>query len=128
MLKQISSSNNIFLLDQDDIYKVLHTFSMLITDYSSIYFDYLLTNNPIIFTPFDKDNYLKKDREFYYSYDKITPGPHALNWKEVMHNIDNFLLNPALFQDERKLMKNKFHYFQDNESSHRVLKAIYDLL
>ncbi|GAF81339.1 unnamed protein product, partial [marine sediment metagenome] len=45
-----------------DIYPILSQTDVLITDYSGVYFDYLLLNRPIIFAPFDINQYVKEDR------------------------------------------------------------------
>ncbi len=127
MLKEIESSKNIVFLEVDDIYEVLHTFDMLITDYSSIYFDFLLLDRPIIFAPFDKEIYLKKDREFYFDYDEVTPGPKAENWYEVIDSIAIFLDNPDKFKTQRISMKSKFHSYADNQSSKRIIDYIVNL-
>ena len=42
--------------------------SAMITDYSSIYFDYLLLDKPIIFFPFDKEDYLNNQRDIVYNF------------------------------------------------------------
>ena len=44
-------------------------FDILITDYSSIYIDYLLLDRPLIFLPYDKEQYLK-GRGMNFEYDK----------------------------------------------------------
>ncbi len=65
-------SKNIILFDKKlDVYPVLPFTDCLITDYSSIYFDYHLMDKEVILFPFDKAVYLDKDREMYYSYDKV---------------------------------------------------------
>lgn len=128
MIKKISLSKNIFTLEHDDIYQELMNFDILITDYSSIYFDYLLLDRPIIFTPFDKDSYLKDEREFYYDYDAVAPGPQAQNWDEVIVCINDFIQNPNLFSKERKHIKDKFHQYQDDNSSKRVMENILKII
>jgi len=99
----------------------------LITDYSSVYFDFLLTDRPIIFAPFDYDSYIAKDRELYYDYDKVTPGPKCKDWDEVLDWIEKFKTNPSLYQKERAKAKDKFHKYKDNKNSRRVFKEIVEL-
>lgn len=77
-----------------DIYPVLSHTDFLLTDYSSIYSDYPLLNKPILFTPFDKEAYIKF-RGLYGEYDEITAGRSARNWDEVVRLLSNLDLNPA---------------------------------
>lgn len=59
---------------QADINAALPAFDALVTDYSSIYIDYLLLDRPLIFLPYDKDDYLAT-RGLNFDYDAVTPGP-----------------------------------------------------
>ncbi|MGL6302014.1 CDP-glycerol glycerophosphotransferase family protein [Aeromonas caviae] len=80
----VSSLTNISLANNsEDPSTMLAEADCLITDYSSIYFDYLVLNRPIIFFPFDKNEYLK-GREFYFDYDIYTPGVKAYNARELI--------------------------------------------
>jgi len=116
-----------FITDEDidqDIYTVLNKFDIMITDYSSVHFDFLLTQNPIIFAPFDKEKYLKNDREFYFNYNEVTPGPHANNWEEILEYIEKFIHNPKLYEKERLKVMNRFNIFTDSKNCQRVFSAI----
>lgn len=112
---------------EQDIYSVVPDYDILITDYSSIFFDYLLSDNPIIFAPFDYEKYITKDRELYYDYDEVTPGPKCKNWDEVLEWIVKFKENPNLFKKEREEVKNRFHKYQDGRSCERVFNEIIKL-
>lgn len=109
---------------EQDIYSVVPDYDILITDYSSIFFDYLLSDNPIIFAPFDYDEYLKKDRELYYDYNEVTPGPKCKNWDEVLEWIVKFKENTELYKEEREAVKNRFHKYQDGKNCDRVFNEI----
>jgi len=112
------------LLDIDDVYGMLQDFDFLVTDYSSVYLDYLLTDNPIIFAPFDIEQYMKKDREFYYNYEDITPGPKAKNWDEVLCYIEEAVNYPEKYRAERRKIRKLFHRYADGNSSERVFEAV----
>ncbi|MFO7817724.1 MAG: CDP-glycerol glycerophosphotransferase family protein [Desulfovibrionales bacterium] len=128
LVKLINSSDNIFLYHEEDIYDSLNQFDFLITDYSSIFFDYLLLDKPIIFAPFDLKKYKKEDREHYYAYKDITPGPKAKNWDEVVDLIKESIANPDKYKEERKKIRDKFHAYQDKNSCQRVYKEIVKVL
>jgi len=107
-----------------DIYPLLKKTDVLITDYSSVYFDYLLLNRPIIFAPFDIDEYLTRDRELYYSYDKVTPGPKAKNWPDIIYYVSKSLKNNELKKEEREKISKIFNLFFDGRSSERLYKIL----
>jgi CDP-glycerol glycerophosphotransferase (TagB/SpsB family) len=119
-----NQSNIKFLRESMDPYELLQESTILITDYSSIYFDFLLTQRPIIFTPFDIEEYQKKDREFYYNYEDVTPGPKCQDWNEVLIWIEMFVKDITLFEKERKEVNKKFNKFDDFKNSERVYQMI----
>ncbi|MFV9644277.1 MAG: CDP-glycerol glycerophosphotransferase family protein [Desulfobacterales bacterium] len=57
-----------------DIYPALSLIDCLVTDYSSIYFDYLLLDRPIIFFPYDFDHYIADERKLLFDYIDMAPG------------------------------------------------------
>lgn len=73
----LSKYNNIVDITQEEIdtQELLKHTDILITDYSSVYIDYLLLDRPIVFYNYDIDDYKMNDREMYFDYDTVTPGP-----------------------------------------------------
>ena len=51
----------------------LSQIDLLVTDYSSIYLDYILVNKPMLFLPYDIELY-EKERGFIFDYNENTPG------------------------------------------------------
>jgi CDP-glycerol glycerophosphotransferase (TagB/SpsB family) len=113
-----SYSNIIFIDSKIDIYALLPHSDLLITDYSSIYFDYLLLNKEIIFYPFDYDMYMQVDRDFYFDYEAITPGIKVDTFSNLLDSLDN--MDKLQYKEERKKLKNKLWCFQDGHASARV--------
>jgi len=68
---------------------------ILITDYSSIYIDFLLTNKPIVFYAYDIKNYLSKDRELYFNYNNViikeTLTKNEYDFFDTIKNIDKLI-------------------------------------
>lgn len=110
-------------LAQDDVTEHLISADVLITDYSSIFLDYLLLDRPIIFAAFDLNLY-EKNRGFHYNYNEVTPGVKARNWEEVLDNLKNIVEGIDNWSSQRKSIRDKFHSFQDGKSSERLFKAI----
>lgn len=105
------TGNRIRLLDENKIYdimEVLNIFDVLITDYSSIYIDYLLLQRPIIFLPYDREKYLY-DRGMNFEYDLVTPGPKPNNMNEFFDELKLILEEKDEFKDERNRINNYFN-------------------
>lgn len=118
----IAQSRRIKLANFKDVYFILNNVDVLMTDYSSVYIDYLLLNRPIIFTPFDFDTY-KEKRGFYYDYEKVTPGPKARSWDEVLECIDGVIKNDQ-FKERRTDIGRMFNSWNDKNNSSRVYSLV----
>lgn len=59
--------------DYEEINDYLSFFDSLITDYSSILYDFMLLDRPMLFLPYDYDTY-EKNVGFAIDYNKVTPG------------------------------------------------------
>lgn len=100
---------------------------ILITDYSGCYFDFLLLDRPIIFTPFDYDDYTKNDRELYFDYYENIAGFRASNWNDVENEILNIYNGNDNYKVIRSKMKNRFNTFKDSKSSNRLFDIIHNI-
>jgi len=106
-----------------DTQELLNIADLLITDYSSVYFDYLLLNRPIIFIPFDLEEY-EADRGFLFDYNDNTPGPKVFSFSDFLKQIKMNINKPDLFEKDRMAVNGKFNKFKDNKSTERVVKII----
>lgn len=109
-----------------DMYEILGGIDLLITDYSSVYFDYLLINKPIIFTPVDLEIY-KQRRGLLFEYDEFTPGPKVTSQYELQEEISNSLSNPKYYEKERLAIRDLVHFYKDDKSSERIWEIISEL-
>lgn len=96
----------------DDIMEVLNIFDMLITDYSSIYIDYLLTGKPVMFLPYDREEYLK-ERGMNFDYDQVTPGPKPKTLKEFLNSVYELLYNHNSYGQQRADVNRFFNEIQE---------------
>lgn len=124
----INAAENIFFYAQDDIYEELASFDFLITDFSSIYFDFMLTQKPIIFAPFDMAGFEGSVRQLYYDYDEVTPGPKAYNWPELLDCIAQVLHHPEEYSECIINTRSRFHSYADDRSCERVYQEVMSLL
>ncbi|MBR2863290.1 MAG: CDP-glycerol glycerophosphotransferase family protein [Bacteroidaceae bacterium] len=78
----------VFLDNRMDIYPLLPFTDVLVTDYSSIYYDYLLMpEKEILLFPFDYQEYVTEDRDLAFDFDEYTPGERVYSFDELVQQI-----------------------------------------
>ena len=107
-----------------DIYPLLKYTDLLITDYSSIYFDFLLLDRPIIFYNYDYDEYSSNMGGFVYDYYENTPGIKVSTQDHMQGAIVESLRGDAPFSNQRKEVLNRFHTYQDDQSGNRICELL----
>lgn len=106
-----------------DIYPLLRYADILITDYSSLFFDFLLLDKPIIFFPYDLKEYNASQRSFLLDYDLHTPGDKALTLKGLIRKIAKQKIEDA-YIDKRRAVRQLMFSDMDHQSSLRIAKLI----
>jgi CDP-glycerol glycerophosphotransferase (TagB/SpsB family) len=129
-LNKLFSSQNVSrikLIADADPLETLKDADILITDYSSVYFDYLLLDRPVIFTPFDYEFYKKEIAGFNFSYEEVTPGPKCFDWNHVLREIEE-IFEYDNYANIREEVNSKINLYQDDQSSRRVSERIVEIL
>lgn len=96
-------SNIVFHNANGDIYPLLKYVDVLVSDYSSIVYDFLLLNKPIIFYNYDIDEY-KKNVLLLFDYNEFSPGIKV----ETQDELENSFLQENLYFKQREKIKNLF--------------------
>jgi len=117
-------SNVYFHSAQGDIYPLLKYTDVLVTDYSSIYFDFLLIDRPIVFYDYDYEEYSSNMGGFFYDYEENAPGIKVKTQEEMQCAILQSLNCADSFAEQRKLVSNRFHTHQDELSSNRIIESV----
>jgi CDP-glycerol glycerophosphotransferase len=107
--------------DIADLYLVS---DILITDYSSVFFDYAGLNRPIIFYMYDIEDYRDRLRGFYFDIEKDAPGPIVENEKDLFEAIDYALENGHASPEAFKAFHDRFCYLEDGKATERVVKRL----
>ena len=82
---------HIYYIDANiDLYPILPFTDIMISDYSSIWYDYLLLpNKGVIHYDFDVNSYAKNEFRFFRDYKTFTPGVHASDFKQLLATIES---------------------------------------
>jgi CDP-glycerol glycerophosphotransferase (TagB/SpsB family) len=116
-----SNIKDISKMDIDPQVVIYHT-DILITDFSSVCFDYLLLKRPILF--YFYDDYEKDDNDIYYDIKQLDIGEKCYSEKELYNSIRKIFGNYDLYiPSDEKI--NIFHKYIDGNSSKRIYEKLY---
>ena len=95
---------------------------VVITDYSSLIFEYSLMNRPMVFYSYDLDSYYDW-RGFYYDYEEMTPGPVCKTMEELMDALAN--VDAQFDQEKMDAFRRKFMGACDGHATERIEELMF---
>ncbi|MFC6178471.1 CDP-glycerol glycerophosphotransferase family protein [Weissella sagaensis] len=110
--------------DEMDANLILGITDILITDYSSIFFDYLVTDKPIIFYAWDHELY-SSYRGMYFDDDEL-PGPILDDIAAVGHTLQDIDQVYTQYQQKYQQLKEKIVTYDDGQVTERIVQTIFD--
>lgn len=108
----------------DDIQELLVHTDVLLTDYSSVCFDYLQADRPIIYYVYDLEDYMHETRAFYINFKERITGPFAKNETELLSLIlqSDDWFNAEPYRSDFLRFRREFQRFSDGLASKRLLQ------
>lgn len=97
---------------------------ILITDYSSLIFEYSLLNKPIIYFPYDIGDYFD-ERGFYFEYSDYLYGDVVYNTENLIYSIKNAFVKQSLYIEKREKFKKLFMSGCDGKSTKRLIDLVF---
>lgn len=123
--KNIYAISNLDLRKHNlDLYEVLNSGDLLITDYSSVYADFLFMNKPILFTNYDIDEYRNNRGIALEPYDFWTAGPKVKDQNSLQIELLKSLTDKTYYLNKRAELKSVFFKYDDANSSQRIWEHI----
>jgi len=106
----------------EDTMELLVETDLVISDYSSIAVDYMLRDLPVIYYPYDLEDYIARSRKMYFDFHDWVPGPIARSEDEVLElmlDTEKWFQEPE-YQERFQAARHKFHKYLDAGASHRM--------
>ena len=98
---------------------------ILITDYSSIMFDYANKKKPIILFGYDYDKY-KETRGVYFDIKESAPGPFVKNNEELIEVINNKKYEDSVNHDKLNSFHRKYCQFDNGDAAKKVVNIVFE--
>jgi len=123
---EMSTCKNIFNFNSfgDEMNQLMGITDVLITDYSSLFADYLIYNKPIVFAKFGHHAYLA-EIDLALDYDNDLPGIKVDNWHDMLEALADILINnDDKYKNRRSDMIHKIYPNLDGKARERIAKFI----
>lgn len=109
-----------------DMQELLLITDILITDYSSVMFDFANTKRPLLFFTYDLEQYKENIRGFYFDFEEEAPGPLLYDTDEVIDSILNIDVVQEEYEQKYDAFHKKYCHLDDGHASERVVDHIFD--
>ena len=123
--KNINSKIILASWEKYDIQELLKSSALMVTDYSSVFFDMIYMKKPIVFYQFDEDEYRKYQYgEGYFDYHNNNFGnSYAESWR-VVKELKTILENDCKISPQYLDSHKEIFRFYDRKNSERVFKIL----
>jgi CDP-glycerol glycerophosphotransferase (TagB/SpsB family) len=103
--------------------------ALMITDFSSTFFDFCYLEKPIIYAQFDKEDFYAGQiyNEGYFGYEKNGFGPVCETYEDTVNTLINSINNDCVLDSEYEKRIKDFYAFNDNQNCQRIFDAIVNM-
>ena len=109
----------------EDINELYIISDILITDYSSVFFDFANLKKPILFYMYDYNNYKNNLRDFYIDLKEL-PGPILKKENTLIKEIKNIDNYSKKYKEKYEKFNKKYNYLDDGNATKRVVEEIFN--
>lgn len=122
---QVAGPNVINVSKYPDINDLYLAADVLVTDYSSVMFDFVNTGKPMVFLVPDIAEYRDLLRGFYFDFEREAPGPLVEDTTQAIHYIDGLSDRPLDPSSAYSNFKERFACFDDGLATDRVARQVF---
>ncbi len=122
-----TSSDKVIIasLNEYSVPDLLKECSLLITDYSSVFFDVAYLKKPVVYNHFDYTEYRNSNyKTGYFSYEKNGFGPVVQQREDLIKEIEKYLNNNFQVEQCYVERQNKFFMYHDQKNCERIYQKI----
>lgn len=122
-----TDSERVILADKSthDVQQLLMTCALLVTDYSSVFFDVAFLEKPIIYYQFDEEEFRKYHyQKGYFDFRRDGFGPVCTEEEALLQALERHLRNGMQMEPEYRARRTRFFPLRDAQNCQRTFEAI----
>jgi CDP-glycerol glycerophosphotransferase (TagB/SpsB family) len=116
LLNALADMSCISVGGKSDLYEELTSYELVITDFSSLFYDAIAVDVKTVLAPFGLNEYINEDRQLYFMPNEIFPYKMADSWYSLLQLLPEYFLQEL----DLSLIKQQF-YCEDNEGANEGL-------
>jgi CDP-glycerol glycerophosphotransferase len=120
----VRANNVIDVTSYPDVSELFVVADVLITDYSSVMFDYTVTGKPVLFFTPDLEHYRDQLRGFYFDLTPVAPGPIARTSDELLELVRERASVAAEYAEKYRDWQRRFNPDDDGRAADRVVAKL----
>ncbi len=126
LFKKYESSNIIIASREDyDVQDLLKKSKLMVTDFSSVFFDFAYMNKPVVYFQFDKERFTSEHyKKGYFSFEKNGFGPVIENYKDVSDYLIKSIANDFIIEEKYMNRIHDFFPLIDRNNCKRIYEII----
>ena len=108
----------------DDVTDLLIVADAVLTDYSSIMFDYAITGRPMAFYASDYELY-RRIRGSYFDLRSEAPGPMVTTTEEIVAWLENLDATAAQYAERYQAFRDRYCEFEDGSAAEKIIDLVF---
>ena len=109
----------------EDVRELYLAADVLITDYSSVMFDFAITGRPLLFYTYDLVHYRDELRGFYFDFEAEAPGPLCMDMDELLSALADRDAVARSYADRYAAFQRRYCYLDDGRAAARVVDRVF---
>src|SRR4051794_11735094 len=110
--------------DYEDVRDLYLAADVLVTDYSSVMFDFAITGRPILYYVYDLEFYRDELRGFYFDFEAEAPGPLCRTTDEVLSALEDLDGVRRANAGRYARFRERYNHLDDGRASARVVERV----
>jgi CDP-glycerol glycerophosphotransferase len=114
--------------DHEDIRELYLAADVLVTDYSSVMFDFAITGKPMLFYVYDLEFYRDELRGFYFDFEPEAPGPLCRTTDDVLSSLERLDGVRYAYGERYARFRRRYTPLDDGAAARRVVDRVFSEL